>query len=175
MKKISLAILVAATSLGGCGGAEFADIDAKMKEARDNPKGEIAPPPEFEAYQTFLYSASAERSPFQPPMEVEAVKVITQKSSVKPNEDRPKEALEDFSFETLSMVGTLRRPTGSLYGLIKSPDGGLHRVRPGNYMGTNHGKITKVDSIRIDVIEIVSDGQGGWIERPRTIALAEQN
>ena len=72
------------------------------------------------------------------------------------------------------MVGTLKRPEGSLFALVQDPDGGLHRVQEGNFMGRNHGKILSVGAVKIDVIEIVSDGQEGWIERPRTIVLNEK-
>ena len=41
----------------------------------------------------------------------------------------------------------------------------------GNYMGQNDGRITHVTETKISMTELVSDGQGGWIERPASIAL----
>ncbi|MPT42782.1 MAG: hypothetical protein E2599_04395, partial [Klebsiella sp.] len=32
----------------------------------------------------------------------------------------------------------------------------------GDYLGRNHGKILVIDDSKIDVMEIVPDGEGGW-------------
>ncbi len=161
--------------LAGCGGdSQFADLRAQMDEIKKRPKGNIEPPPEFKAYTSFAYSAAALRSPFSPPMDIELVEATEQRAAVKPDFDRPREALEEFGIDSLSMVGTLNKPGNTLYALVQDTNNGLHRVAVGNHMGRNHGKVTAVTPQKIDVIEIVSDGQDGWIERPRTIALREQ-
>jgi type IV pilus assembly protein PilP len=176
MKLLSVTLsVVLALFVAGCASdGEFADLRAQMEEIKKRPKGRIEPPPEFKSYKTFSYSAAALRSPFSPPIEVESVALTAQRSNVKPDFNRPPEALEEFGIDSLSMVGTLRRPDEALFALVKDPEGGLHRVMTGNYMGRNHGKIINVEPTKIDVVEIVSDGQEGWIERPRTIVLNEQ-
>ena len=50
----------------------------------------------------------------------------------------------------------------------------VHRVKVGDYLGRNHGRITGIEENRVDVVEIVPDGEGGWLERPRTLSLAER-
>lgn len=170
-----LGVVIAIISLSACvGDNQFTDLRAQMEEIKKRPKGNIEPPPEFKAYTSFAYSAAALRSPFSPPMDVELIEATGQKSAVKPDLERPKEALEEFGIDSLSMVGTLNRPGNTLFALVQDTNGGLHRVAVGNYMGRNHGKVFNVTPQKIDVIEIVSDGQDGWIERPRTIALREQ-
>ena len=162
-------------SVQGCGASkEFKDLEAKMDEVKSRPKGRIEPPPEFQVYRAFSYSAAVLRSPFEKPIAVELAALPRQRSSVVPDFDRPKEVLEHFSIDGLSMVGTLRRPGGSLYALIRDTEAGLHRVSSGNYMGRNFGKVIDITQNKIDVIEIVSDGQDGWVERPRTIVLRDQ-
>lgn len=161
--------------LSGCGGdTSFSDIKAKMAEIKTKPKGRIEPPPEFQVYKAFSYSAAALRSPFERPIEVELAAIPQKRSNVKPDFNRPKEVLEQFGLDSLAMVGTLMRPGATLYALVQAPDQGLHRIAEGNYMGRNFGKVTAVSSSKIDVIEIVSDGQDGWIERPRTLVLREE-
>ncbi len=158
--------------LSGCvADNEFADLEAQMAEIRKRPKGHIEPPPEFKAYKSFNYGAAGLRSPFTPPVAVETVVLAKGRHDIKPDFNRQKEILENYSIDSLLMVGTIKRPGGSLYALIKDPDGGLHRVEAGNYMGRNHGRILHVAENKIDVVEIVSDGQDGWLERPRTIVL----
>ena len=53
--------------------------------------------------------------------------------------------------------------------------GGVHRVKVGDYLGRNHGKILVIDDSKIDVMEIVPDGEGGWLERPRSLSLKERS
>ena len=82
--------------------------------------------------------------------------------------------MEQFTFDSLVMVGTLSR-SGTDWSLIRDPEGGVHRVKVGNYLGRNHGKIVEMTGNYVAVIEIVSDGNDGWVERPRTIKLAGVN
>lgn len=175
MKGVSFTVIVLTTLLvAGCGGdTEFSDIKAKMSEIQNGPKGRIKPPPEFKVYKAFSYSAAAVRSPFEKPVEVELAAIPQKRSNVKPDFNRPKEVLEQFGVDSLQMVGTLMRPGGTLFALLQAPDMGLHRVTIGNHVGRNFGKITTVTPSKIDLIEIVSDGQDGWVERPRTLVLRD--
>lgn len=176
MKSVSFLVLFSVTlALSGCGGdAQFDDLRAQMNDIKNKPKGRIEPPPEFKVYKAFSYSAAMLRSPFEPPVDVELAALPQQRANVKPDLNRPKEVLEQYGIDSLAMVGTLERPGGSLFALIRDPDQGLHRVKPGNYMGRNFGRITAVTPSKVDVIEIVSDGQDGWVERPRTLVLREE-
>ena len=70
------------------------------------------------------------------------------------------------------MVGILEQGN-TRWALIKASDGTIHRVKTGNYMGQNHGKIMNVLEDKIELMEIVPDGLGDWRERPATMALAE--
>lgn len=164
--------------LTGCSGEErYDDLDEFMSEARDAPRGEIAPLPEFEAYEAFEYSAADRRAPFSPPEEVSLAKEDEDDEAqpeVEPDENRPTEPLERFSIGDLTMVGTLqRKDEGVLYALISDNQGGVHRVTVGNYMGENHGRVERVTESQILLTEIISDGRGGWAERPRTVSLEE--
>ena len=38
-------------------------------------------------------------------------------------------------------------------------------------MGQNYGEITEISEYKINLLEIVPDGLGGWLKRPRTIPL----
>ena len=83
---------------------------------------------------------------------------------------RNPEFLEQFSLDTLRMVGTLRL-SDRTYGLIKTKDGLVHRVLPGNYLGQADGRVTEISPSKISVVEIVPDGLGGYMERPASLAL----
>lgn len=162
------------SALLGCGGGrDFSDLQAYMDEVRARPKGSIEPLPKFQPYEAFTYSAAALRAPFQPPVKVELSSRQKGAKDVKPDESRVKQFLEGFNIETFEMVGTLANE-GSMFGLIKGA-GGVHRIRVGDYLGRNHGQIIAVDESKIDVVEIVPDGEGGWLERPRSLTLKERS
>ncbi|WP_069863123.1 type 4a pilus biogenesis lipoprotein PilP [Pseudomonas citronellolis] len=161
-------------SLNGCGsGGDFADLQAYMDEVRARPKGSIEPLPKFQPYEAFTYNASSLRSPFQPPVKIDLA--IKQKGSkvVKPDETRVKQFLEGFNIETFEMVGTLSNQEGT-FALVRGA-GGVHRVKVGDYLGRNDGKIVSISEGKIDVVEIVPDGEGGWLERPRSLTLKERS
>lgn len=167
---------LAIVSLTACSsGDPNADIKAFMAEVEKKPKGTIPPLPEFEAYQPFTYGASNLRSPFEPPVIVPPMTEEQKKNiGVKPPVDHVKQYLERFSLASLNMVGTLQQDN-STWALIEDPEGGVHRVQVGDYMGTSWGKIESINDTRIDIVEIVSDGSGGWLRRPRTIKLKGLN
>jgi type IV pilus assembly protein PilP len=158
--------------LTGCSGGDLSDLDEYMAEKRTRPGGIIAPIPTFKAYEAFAYSATTLRSPFDRPIEVREIAQLQAIAAIKPDENRAKEFLEQFTFDSLRMVGTLERDDTS-WTLIRDPDGGVHRVRTGNFLGRHHGKIVEMTDTYVSVVEIVSDGTtDGWVERPRTIKLS---
>lgn len=157
--------------LTGCGdGGSHADLHAFMGQARVQPKGEIEPLPVFASYTHFPYSAMAMRSPFDAPFTLDEL-AAGARTSKAPDEKRPREPLEAFNFSSFSMRGGLRGADGVQWALVGDGKGGVYRVTLGNYIGRNHGRIVSVTDERLDVIEIVPDGRGGWLERPRTLSL----
>jgi len=165
---LALAVLL----LAGCGGQDLSDLDAFMAEKLARPGGVIAPIPTFDAYEAFSYAATAQRSPFERPIGVRALANMQAARTVRPDFERPREFLEQYALEGLSMVGNLSR-SGADWTLIRDSDGGVHRVRMGNFLGRDHGRIVEMADTYIAVIEIVSDGtEDGWVERPRTIRLS---
>ncbi|MBB5322204.1 pilus assembly protein PilP [Marinobacter oulmenensis] len=167
---VCLASLLTACSQGN----GFSDLDKFMADTRAKPRGHVEPLPEFKAYEAFSYSAADRRAPFEPPVDVQLTMVDQQPvSNVEPDLDRPKEVLENHDLKTLEMVGTLQGPEGQQYALVRDGEGGIHRVRQGNYMGQNYGRIVGVSETRIELIEIVPNGRGGWVERPRSLSLDE--
>lgn len=166
--KLSVVVLL----LSACGGGErFADLRVFMQEVENKPRGNIAPLPEFEAYQAFTYGAANQRSPFEPPIIVPP-KTKEQKANigVKPPKNHVKQYLERFPLSALAMVGTLQKDNDT-FALIEDSQGGVHRVQVGDFMGDQWGQIESIEDTRIDITEIVSDGAGGWLRRPRTVEL----
>ena len=57
--------------------------------------------------------------------------------------------------------------------LVLAPDKVTYRVRPGIYMGQNDGRVTAVYEDHVELVELVTDGAGGWLERQAKIALED--
>lgn len=160
----------AALLLGACSDAGYQDLDDFMADKKARPVGQVKPIPPFKAYKAFSYSASGLRSPFDKPVEVREIQRLQAQSTVEPDMNRTREYLEQFGVDSLSMVGTLEQ-SGTLWVLMQDQDGGVHRVKKGNYLGRNHGKIVEATPDYISLIEIVRNGVDTWVERPRTIKL----
>ncbi|HAW24859.1 MAG TPA: pilus assembly protein PilP, partial [Pseudomonas sp.] len=129
--------------------------------------------PAFLPYEAFTYSAASLRHPFQPPMKIDLTQRQKGTKDIRPDETRVKQFLEEFNIENFVMVGTLAKGEGN-YALIKGGDG-VHRVKVGDYLGRNHGRIVEISEAEVDVLEIVPDGEGGWLERPRSLTLKERS
>ncbi|WP_085698117.1 pilus assembly protein PilP [Pseudomonas sp. B26(2017)] len=168
---IALSALV--LMLGGCGGDDFSDLDAYMNEVRLRPPGKIEPTPTFRSFPTFTYSAANLRSPFSRQLRVDLAGQKHGSRDVKPDPHRVKQYLEGFNIEQFEMVGTIANASGS-FALLRGA-GGVHRLKVGDYLGRNDGRIVAISASQVDVVEIVPDGQGAWLERPRTIPLKEHS
>lgn len=153
--------------LSGCS-SDMDKLQAQVAEIKSRPGERIEPLPQIKAYESFTYNAANMRSPFVPSAPVRTDVA----SSVRPDSKRSREFLEQFSLDTMQMVGTLQLQ-GSNYGLVQGKDGLVHRVLPGSFMGQNDGRVVSITPTRISIIEIVPDGLGGYIERPAALALNE--
>jgi type IV pilus assembly protein PilP len=49
----------------------------------------------------------------------------------------------------------------------------VHRVAVGNHLGQNFGRIVAISDSEIQLVEIISDGLGGYLERPAAIGLTD--
>ena len=160
--------------LAGCGrGDDVSDLDAYMNEVRLRPPGKIEPAPTFQSYPTFTYSAANLRSPFSRQVRIDLAGQNHGSRNVKPDPTRAKQYLEGFNIEQFEMVGTISNAGGS-FALLRGA-GGVHRLKVGDYLGRNDGRIVAISGSQVDVVEIVPDGEGAWLERPRTIPLKEHS
>jgi type IV pilus assembly protein PilP len=144
------------------------ELQRFVDDTKKEPGGRVEPLPEIKPYETFVYAAADLRSPFLPSSPGSGAGL----AGVRPDQKRNREFLEQYSLDTLKMVGTLRLG-GSIYGLVQTKDGLVHRVTAGNHIGQAEGKITEISPSKISVVEIVPDSLGGYMERPAALALNE--
>lgn len=155
------------TGLAACSSADD-ELERFIEDTKKQPGGRVQPLPEVKPYETFVYADMDKRSPFLPsgPGDSGA------NNGLRPDTKRNREFLEQFSLDTLKMVGTLHLGN-TTYGLVQSKDKLVHRVVVGNYIGQADGRITEITPTKILLTEIVPDGLGGYIERPAALGLTD--
>lgn len=150
--------------------AGMADLQQFIVEVAMRPGEPVEPMPVFLPYEAFTYSAASMRSPFDVPVMAGTGVSVVSASSVQPDFTRTPEPLESFALTALSMVGMISRD-GATIALIRDELGMIHRIGRGHYLGRNHGRVVQVTPDEVAIMEIVPAGDGGWVERPRTLAL----
>jgi len=162
------ALVFSVATLSGCAAGVDDELKAYIAEVKARPGGRIEPLPQIRPYETFTYTADNARSPFMP----DRPDAPAALAGPQPEKDRNKEYLEQFPLDTLAMVGTLEND-GTVYGLLQTQDGMVHRVTPGNYVGQNDGRIVAITAAAISVEELVPDGIGGFYKRSAEIGLSD--
>ena len=179
MRHLTPLALLAATLLAGCGAADNAEVQAWMNEERARTKPQITPIPEPKKFTPQPYTQDAATEPFSNQKLAQALKRDAQQAGtasaalLAPELNRRKEPLESFPLDAMSMVGSLVKQ-GQPVALVKV-DNLLYQVKPGNYLGQNYGRITKVGETEIVLRELVQDAAGEWIERNATLQLQERS
>ena len=169
-RRIPLAGLLVAAVVVSCGG-ETDDLDAYLEEVMARPGRSPEELPQVRSPEEFRYVAAGRRSPFEPigPRTEDTRRADEEHG---PDPAREREFLEHYSLDALRMVGSLRHASG-LYGLIQTPDGLVHRLAMGGYVGRNHGRVTRITDEEVQLVELVADGNGGYLQRPAVILLAD--
>ena len=181
-----LAVLAVCVPLAGCGGGSMADLRSYVADIKTRPGTPIEELPPIEPYIVYTYPCDGAVQcvdPFEPfyleppdpcadPTAPGCQGAVAQGSGPTPDFDRNREELESYPLDGLRMMGTLEKDE-QFWAILRDPDAIIHRVQVGNYIGQNHGKITNITEDRVEVLEIVPDGRGGWEERQAELALAE--
>jgi len=167
------AILLAIVALAGLSACSSSadDLRAYIDEVKARPGGRIPPLPDIVPAPTFAYEADGRRSPFVP--DTPQAQISSNPNAIQgPDPNRPREFLEQFPLDTLRMVGTMEMNNGA-FGLVQTSDGLVHRVTVGNHLGQNYGRITQISDAEIELVEIIPDGLGGYLERPAAVGLSD--
>lgn len=169
--RILLALTVAA-GLTACADDDLADLHSYVADVKSRQKSAVEPLPEIKTVEPFIFKGEDLRNPFIRDEKTAPVEEAKAESGLRPDTTRPKEELESYELDSLRMTGTVYRDT-VLWALVRANDGTIHKVRAGNYMGRNFGKILRIKEDQIELLEIISDTPGTWRERKASLDLAE--
>ena len=163
---IALALSACGRSITSTPG-DAPNLEKWTADVRARPAPPLDPLPVMQQFETFEYTAQTMRDPFSDAWS------NADSGGLRPDPNRRKETLEQYPLDSLDMVGTIGGGA-NLIALVMAPDKVTYRVRPGAYLGQSDGRITGVHEDRIELVELVPDGAGGWLERPASIALEDQ-
>lgn len=157
--------LISALVLSACGSNQGDDLDQFMANAGKNMSTTVAPLPEVKPYEPLQFNADQSlNDPFKP-------RKVSGKLA--PNLNRPREPLEGYPLESLKYVGSLSK-NKLIYALIKTADGNVQQIKPGNYIGANYGLVTQITDAVVTLKELVLDqASGDWVEQVTTMSLQE--
>lgn len=161
--KTKFVILTSLLVLSACA-EEHSDLQSWMQKTKAEAKSKIKPPQAPEPLQPVTYFPPSVNGPHA--FNSQKLKAAFQNSSA-PDMNRSKELLENYSLENLRFIGSIGT-AGNLSGLIEVDADGekkVYTVKPGNYLGQNYGKISKITSDKIDIIEVVENAEGNWENR----------
>lgn len=169
MKKVFF-LLTLLLTLQGCEN-DISDTEQFVAKVKLSKGIAIEAMPEPAPFKHFEYSAGFLRSPFVAPSQELTQDVISQsRDCLQPELGRTKSVLEAYAIDNLVMRGSLG-DSNALWALVQTIDGDVHKVKKGHYIGLFHGKIMQVTEQQIEIVEVVPDGSGCWVERNNSIAL----
>jgi type IV pilus assembly protein PilP len=152
------------------------DLTGYVAEVKSRQHADIAAIPVMKPYEKFVYKATDLRDPFV--ATVTDLPIVNDKSAkkviengIKPDLERLKEALEFYALSELVLVGTLEQKSDGIWGLVRAPDGVIHRVQTGNYIGQNYGKVLTITDVGLTLKEIIADQEAGYIEREASLSV----
>jgi type IV pilus assembly protein PilP len=168
-----LFVWVLLAGLTACGdNDDIADLRSYVAEVKARQKSSVEPLPEIKTVEPYVFNPEDLHDPFVQVEKAQPIEDVKAESGIRPDTTRPREELESYDLDALRMVGTVYR-ADALWALVKAGDGTIHRVKTGNYMGRNFGKILRVKEDQIELLEIIPDTPGTWRERKASLDLAE--
>ena len=157
--------------LMGCQ-ANTDSIEQFIAKTHTNAKAKIKPLAAPYIFVAESFVMTSKRVPFLRPRPELLLAKQANSSCWQPLNDHQPTQLETFPLEQLSMKGAIGHQR-QLWGLIYTPKGELVKIKPGQFVGLNRGKVIKVSDKLIEIEETLPDGKGCWLTRPAKLALVQ--
>lgn len=171
LRIVSAAFLM--LSLTACGNDGSEELKTWMEQVKKETPMRVPPVAEPKLFVPANYESGDLIDPFDSSKlsVVFARMKAANDNGLKPDFDRPKEALEGYPLESMTMVGTIDNKK-VLHALVQI-EKAVYPVVVGAYVGLNFGKVVRVTDTRIELLERVQDSSGEWTERKASLELQE--
>lgn len=170
MRVFMLSLLM---SLSACGDSGVGELNAWMDQVKKETRVYVPPISEPKIFLPVAYDGDGLIDPF------DAAKLLVvfarlkeaNDNGLKPNFDRPREALEAYPIDGMTMVGTIESK-GIMKALVRVGTT-TFAVTVGSYIGQNFGRIIGITDSKVDLVETIQDASGEWVERKATLEKQE--
>ena len=173
MKLRRILVLILASLLAACS-ADMDELNQWMEQEKRAAKPTIKPLVPPKKFLPQPYEASAGVDPYS----AQKLSVAIKQEAAQPNSlltaemNRRREPLESYPLDSMTMVGSLMQQ-GQRHALLRA-DNLLYRIKAGEHLGLNFGRVMKISETDITLREVVQDAAGEWVERTSTLQLQEQ-
>lgn len=165
-----ITLIIFMLTLIGCK-ANKEPLDLFYSEVKQKGGAEIEGLSPAISFDVESYSKANLRSPFSLPNQTEITsQPLETKDCWQPLLRKKKDPLEHYSLEQLRLKGMMGFES-DVIALIETPNGNVINVRKGQYIGQNNGKFISIQSNKIIIKEILSDGLGCWKKRKFALVL----
>jgi type IV pilus assembly protein PilP len=159
-----------AVFVSACSSEPNQDLRQWVKESDEKVTQQIEPLPDVTPYEGFTYAGDDLFEPFKPRKLVDQNK--KDGANKGPDLERRKELLETYPLDQLTFVGTIEQAKAN-YALIRA-DNTIHRVKAGNYLGQNFGRIVAINETEVMLKESIQDSEGEWKESDAALQLLDE-
>jgi len=138
------------------------DLKRFVRNMHKSTQPSVEPLPELAPIPAYTYAASSLPDPFSP----ENVFPKPEPDLLEPDSTRPREPLEGFALDALQLTAIMILE-GKHQLIVVTPDGVIHQVVEGAYLGQNYGQVTDIDleGRSVGLVEVIKGADGRWQER----------
>lgn len=165
--------------LTACSNSSMSDLEDYVNETKSAGNPHVDPLPAIVPIANYFYEPNEFNDPFQPMISMGLDPPPPSPSTCPPRSDigRVRSGLELMPLDALQMSGTIAMKDSqghpTLWALVESSNDPItiYRVKVGDYMGNNYGKIINISKDQIEVLEQIPDADSCWQENLVTISL----
>ena len=166
----SLVFLIMALGLFACVDDDMTDLQQFIETENKTVYPLNDKIPQLKKIEIIKFTQQKGRDPFSSPLTKTVAMEKVPKNCPQKNFKRKKQTLEMYSLANLMMRGSLQR-NGERVALIQSPDGKVHQVKQGDYVGLNDGKVVRIIKNKVELLARFIDKEGCWSERKTQMSL----
>lgn len=156
-----IACSLIAIQLTACGSDPVSDTQAKIQDIESSVQ---AAPVKIAAVvdtSPVFYMHDQTRNPFIPESLYSLLQKPSRVSAPVSSSKRSRSTLEDYKLSELYFIGVVKK-SGKALGLIETPQKSIITVQLGSYVGNSNGRVSKISTGGIQVVEVHPNGVGGY-------------
>jgi len=162
--------IVLLVTVAGCR-ANQEPLNQFIAQTEQQAQREVAQLVPSEPFVASAYQRTQAREPFVLPKEALVQdQPVVKKDCWQPQKRNKTGQLERYALRKLRLKGVMGS-NGAVSALVQTPQGNVVKVKKGQYIGLNNGRVTRVASNYLMINETLPDGMGCWSKRNVKLAM----